>query len=143
MPGRSSFIALHSTSTLRYTQNLRKASTIRKSSNYSGQKTVLNRTWLTALSATAAPAAGAGKADIVRPGEDPDDGIQGLYFPVDAASAKAEAKVIGQGGGAYKVVFTAVGVTNIEMSGSVANGKVSLTGAAGAENSSGGQVIAR
>ena len=101
--------------------------------------------WLSAAE-KAAPKAGAEKAPKApapKVVEEPDDGIQGLYFPVDAASAKAEAKVIGQGGGAYKVVFTAVGVTNIEMSGSVANGKVSLTGAAGAENSSGGQVIAR
>jgi len=84
------------------------------------------------LSVTAAPAAGAGKADIVRPGEDPDDGVQGDYLSVNQKEPAGEAKIIGQGGNAYRMVFTPYGAANVDMSGKVENGQGTLTGPDGA-----------
>jgi len=63
--------------------------------------------------------------------EEPDDGIQGVYQGADAASVKAEAKVVGQGDGAFKVILTAGSGPAVELAGKLEGGKVALTGAGG------------
>jgi hypothetical protein len=91
--------------------------------------------WLSAAE-KAAPKAGAEKAPKApapKVVEEPDDGIQGLYLGKEADAAKTEAKVIGQGGGAYKVILTPVGGTGpgYELTGKLEGGKVALTGTGG------------
>ena len=63
--------------------------------------------------------------------EGPDDGIQGVYQGADAASVKAEAKVVGEGGGAFKVILTAGSGPAVELTGKLEGDKVALTGAGG------------
>jgi hypothetical protein len=95
-----------------------------------------SRLW---LSATAAHAAGAGKADIVRPGEEPDDGIQGLYVGTFTAAGEStarptEARVLGEGGGNFRALLTAGEgdkTVPFELSGKLDGGKVALTGKVG------------
>lgn len=73
------------------------------------------------------------KPEAPKPAEEPDDGIQGLYEGTLGAD-KAEAKVLGQGGGAFKVLLTAgagVKAVNAELNGKLADGKVALAGSAG------------
>jgi hypothetical protein len=89
--------------------------------------------WLTAAEKAAPKPGGekAPKAPAPKVTEEPDDGIQGLYMTQDAAPAKAEAKVIGQGGGAYKVILTPAGGSAVELAGKLEGGKVTLTGSGG------------
>ena len=67
--------------------------------------------------------------------DEPDDGIQGVYQGADAlkaVSVKDEAKVIGQGGGEFKVILTTgIGLRAVELTGKLEGGKVALTGAGG------------
>jgi hypothetical protein len=93
--------------------------------------------WLTAAEKTVpekAPKAGGEKAPKVpapKVAVEPDDGIQGLYFSQDAAAPKAEAKVVGQGGGAFKVILTAGSGPAVELTGKLEGGKVALAGSGG------------
>jgi len=94
--------------------------------------------WLTAAekagSEKAAPKAGgekAAKPAAPKAAQEPDDGIQGLYESADPTVVKAGAKVVGQGGGAYKVILTAGSGPAIEMTGKLESGKVALTGSGG------------
>jgi hypothetical protein len=89
--------------------------------------------WATAAEKAAPRAAGekAAKPTAAKATQEPDDGIQGLYFSGDPAAAKAEAKVIGQGGGAYKVILTVGSGPALELTGKLEGGKVVLTGGAG------------
>jgi hypothetical protein len=90
------------------------------------------------LCAAETPAAKpAAKPAAPKPAVEPDDGIQGeyagTYSPVAAAAAKAEAKVIGEGGGSFRVVLTAEGEKplKVELTGKADGKKVPLTGKAG------------
>jgi len=91
------------------------------------------------LSATAAPAAGAGKSDIVRPGEEPDDGIQGLYVGTFTAAGEStarptEARVFGEGGGNFRALLTAGEgdkTVPVQLSGKLEGGRVVLAGRIG------------
>ena len=85
--------------------------------------------WLTAAE-KAAPKAGekaAPKAPAPKVTEEPDEGIQGLYFSQDGASAK----IVGQGGGAFKVILTPAGGSALELTGKAEGGKVALSGTGG------------
>ena len=81
----------------------------------------------------AAPKSGekAPKAPPPKVTQEPDDGIQGLYFSGDPPAAKADAKVLGQGGGAYKVILTVGSSPAAELAGKLEGGKVVLSGSGG------------
>jgi len=97
--------------------------------------------WLSAAEKAAPKAGGekAAKPAAPKAAQEPDDGIQGLYagkvggantempWPIVAASAQ----VIGQGGGAYKVILLADGQKKAELAGKLDGGKVALSGAGG------------
>jgi len=93
---------------------------------------------IVALAFASALCAGqAAKPATPKPAAEPDDGIQGeyagTYSPVAAATAKAEAKVIGEGGGVFRVVLTAEGgkPLKVELTGKADGKKVPLAGKAG------------
>jgi len=78
--------------------------------------------------------AGAAQKAAPKATDEPDDGIQGVYQGADAlkaVSVKDEAKVIGQGGGEFKVILTADKGRAVELTGKLEGGKVALTGAGG------------
>jgi len=82
--------------------------------------------------------AAAAKTAAPRPAAEPDDGIQGGYAGTftpagQTAGAKAEAKVIGEGGGAFRVVLSAEGEKplKVELKGTAEGKKVPLAGKAG------------
>ena len=77
--------------------------------------------------ATAKPDA---KPPVPKVVEEPDDGIHGLYAGA-AGAAKAEAWVIAQAGGAYKVVLLADGKKKAELAGKLEGKKVALAGGGG------------
>ena len=78
--------------------------------------------------------AGAAQKAAPKATDEPDDGIQGVYQGADALKAVSvmdEAKVIGQGGGEFKVILTADKGRAVELTGKLEGGKVALTGAGG------------
>jgi hypothetical protein len=91
--------------------------------------------------ATAAPAKAdkpAAKPQAPRPAVEPDDGIQGeyagTYAPAGGAAAAADAKVIGEGGGGFRVVLTAgegEKALKVELAGKAEGKTVPLAGKAG------------
>ena len=78
--------------------------------------------------------------EAAKPGVVPDDGIQGLYVGTftpagEKAETKAEGRVVGQGGGQYRFVFTTAGkgdegakAFRVEMTGKLDGDKVAMTG---------------
>ena len=79
--------------------------------------------------------AGAAQKAAPKATDEPDDGIQGVYQGADALKAVSvmdEAKVIGQGGGEFKVMLTTGRDRRpVELAGKLEGGKVALMGAGG------------
>ncbi|MBE3098422.1 MAG: DUF1080 domain-containing protein [Planctomycetes bacterium] len=95
--------------------------------------TVMVLAGLTVLALSAwLPAAekAAAKAPAPKVVEQPDDGIHGLYAGA-AGAAKAEAWVVAQAGGAYKVILLADGQKKGELAGKLEGTKVALAGGGG------------